>query len=201
MLRHPPGRGYYDWPPPPLAEVRTRWLRWLGLLALSGVVLALVTFVVSHDDPRRPGLSERAWLTLTAAALLLVALSLHQRRGSLALLRAAAEYATVALLAVLLTITALPAPPHPAHQPAANRAPVQQSAANPARPRSQPPATRPLATLADSAAGRAGDGCPPVKQLHAWLACLWRQANAPEPKPEQGRAMPRSPDPPPRRTL
>jgi hypothetical protein len=182
--------GYYDWPPPPLREVRRRWLRWLGLAAASLAVLALVTFVIGHDDPRQPGLSDRAWLTLTAAALLLVALGLHHRLGALALLRALAEYAVVALLAVLLTTTALPAATQPSNQPA-GRAPAQQSAANPARPPSRPPAN-PTSTPA----GRASDGCPPVKRVPAWLACLWRQANPPEPNKEQGRAMPLSPAPP-----
>jgi hypothetical protein len=98
----------------------------------------------------------------------------------------------VALLAVLLTITALPAATQPAaDRPAADRAPAQQSAANPARPPSRPPAN-PTSTPA----GRAGDGCPPVKRVHAWLACLWRQANPPEPNKEQGRAMPLPPAPP-----
>jgi hypothetical protein len=191
--------GAYGWPPPTIREVQARWLRWTCLIVAALGVLALVSFVISHDDPRQPGLSDRAWLTLGAAALLLVALGIHQRRGGgLALLRAAVEYATVALLAVLLTITALPIPPDPA-QPAAGQVanqPAQQSAANPARLRSQPPATRPSANPPDPAAGRAGDGCPPVKRVHAWLACLWRQANP----PEQGRVMPLSPAPPTRRT-
>jgi hypothetical protein len=182
MLRHPPGRGYYDWPPPPLREVRARWLWWLGLIAVALAVLALVAFVISHDDPRRPGLSERAWLTLVLAALLLVLLGLHHRLGALALLRALTEYAVVALLAVLLTVTALPAAPDSSH--AADKSAANQPAANQPGP----------------AAKGAGDGCPPVKRVHAWLACLWHQANAPDPKPEQGRAMPRSPAPSTRRT-
>jgi hypothetical protein len=186
MLRRPPGRGYYDWPPPPLAEVRARWLRWLGLIAVGVAVLALVAFVISHDDPRQPGLSDRAWLTLTAAALLLVALGLHHRLGALALLRALTEYAVVALLAVLLTVTALPAATQQtANAPAANRAPAQQ-AATPARP----PANRPPANrLTGVPAKGAGDGCPTVKQLPAWLACLWRHANPPT-EPTQGPAGP-----------
>jgi hypothetical protein len=183
MLRSTGFRGgYYDWPPPPLREVRRRWLRWLGLAAASLAVLALVTFVIGHDDPRQPGLSDRAWLTLTAAALLLVALSLHHRLGALALLRALTEYAVVALLAVLLTLTALPAATQPAaNQPAANRAPTQQLAATPARPSTtQPPATRPATNPAGPPAKGAGDGCPPVKRVPAWLACLWRQSNPPQ---------------------
>jgi hypothetical protein len=168
--------GYYDWPPPTLREVRRRWLRWLGLAAASLGVLALVTFVIGHDDPRQPGLSNRAWLTLTAAALLLVALGLHHRLGALALLRALTEYAVVALLAVLLTITALPV----ADQPAGKQSAAKQ---------------------AGQAAKAAGGGCPAVLRVPAWLACLWRQANPPDPKPTKGRALPHSPVPAARRTL
>jgi hypothetical protein len=173
MLRRPPGRGYYDWPPPSLAEVRSRWLRWLCLGIATAGVLALVSFVLGHDDAH-PGLSDRGWFTLAAAALLLVLLGVHHRLGALALLRALAEYAVVALLAVLLTITATG---YGAGQPAAN-----------------PPAAKPAGTAAKTG----GDGCPPVKQVGAWLACLWRQANPPPPKPKQGPAM--APAPSTRRT-
>jgi hypothetical protein len=182
--------GAYGWPPPPLLEVRARWLRWLGLAAIIGAVLALVAFVIDHDDPQ-PGLSVRAWLTLGAAAVLLVALGLHYRLGALALLRAVAQYAVVALLAVLLTLTALPAPPDPprgaANRPAAGRAPAQQSTANRARPpAARPPANRP----ADPQAKGGGAGCPAVVKVHAWLACLWRHANPPAPPAPQTRRTP-----------
>jgi amino acid transporter len=176
MLRRQPFHGgYLDWPPPSLAEVRARWLWWLCLAVASVGVLALVAFVLSHDDPRQPGLSDRGWGTLAAAALLLVLLSIHHRHGAGRLVRAIAEYAVVALLAVLLTITALPA----ADQPAG-----KQSAAK-----------QPAGKQAGTAAKVGGDGCPPVKQVHAWLACLWRQANPPDPKPTKGHAMPLSPAP------
>jgi hypothetical protein len=192
MLRRDyPPIGTYTWPPPPLAEVRARWLRWACLAVAALGVLALVAFVLSHDDPRQPGLADRAWLTLGLAALLLVALSVHHYAGGARrLLRALVEYAVVALLAVLLTLTALPAATRPTiNQPAANRAPAQHSAANPARP----PTNRPASQHAKAA----GDGCPAVVKVPAWLACLWRQANP----PEQDRALPRSPGPPTRRTF
>ena len=194
MLRRDyPPIGAYGWPPPTIREVQARWLRWLGLAVTALAVLALVAFVVSHDDPHQPGLSDRAWLTLSGAALVLVALGVHHYAGGARrLLRALTEYAVVALLAVLLTVTALPARDHPAaNQPAANRAPAQQSAANRPRPPARPPASRPAANQARGA----GDGCPPVKQVPAWLACLWRQANPPDPKPTKGHAMPLSPAP------
>jgi hypothetical protein len=97
---------------------------------------------------------------------------------------------------VLLTITALPATQPAADRPAAGRAPAQQPAANPARPPSRPPARLPANRPTSTRAGRAGDGCPPVKRVPAWLACLWRQANPPEPNQENGHAMPLSPAPP-----
>jgi hypothetical protein len=177
MLRRDyPVRGYYDWPPPPLSAVRARWLLWLSLASISVAVLALISFVVDHDDPREPGLSERSWLTLALAAVLLVLLSLHHRYGAWPLVRAIAEYAVVALLAVLLTITALPV----ADQPAGKQSAAKQ---------------------AGQAAKAAGGGCPAVLRVPAWLACLWRQANPPDPKPTKGRALPHSPVPAARRTL
>jgi hypothetical protein len=170
-----PPLGAYGWPPPPLAEVRARWLRWASLAVAALGVLALVAFVISHDDPRQPGLSDRAWLTLGLAAMLLVLLAVHHYAGGpRRLLRALTEYAVVALLAVLLTITAQPA----ATRPAATQ-PAQQPAANRARPPSRPPANH----AAGPQATGAGEGCPPVKQLPAWLACLWHQANPPQPPP------------------
>ena len=180
MLRRDyPARGYYDWPPPPLSAVRARWLLWLSLAAISVAVLALISFVVDHDDPREPGLSERSWLTLALAAVLLVLLRLHHRYGAWPLVRAIAEYAVVALLAVLLTITALPV----ADQPAGKQSAAKQAAARQAGP----------------AAKAAGGGCPAVLRVAAWLACLWRQANPPT-KPTKGHATARSPAPSTRRT-
>jgi small-conductance mechanosensitive channel len=179
MLRrdYPPA-GPYGWPPPTIREMQARWLRWACLAVAALAVLALVAFVISHDDPRQPGLSDRAWLTLGLAALLLVALSVHHYAGGARrLLRALAEYAVVALLAVLLTVTALPAANQPAAQQSATKQPAQQPAAqDPADPRAK----------------GAGDGCPPVRRVPAWLACLWRQANPPQPTD--------SPTPPARRT-
>jgi hypothetical protein len=180
LRRQPLHPGYYDWPPPSLAEVRARWLWWLCLAVASVGVLALVALVLSHDDPRQPGLSDRGWGTLAAAALLLVLLSIHHRRGVGRLVRAIAEYAVVALLAVLLTLTALPATDQPAGKQSAAKRPAAKQAAG---------------KQAGTAAKGAGDGCPPVRQVPAWLACLWRQANPPDPKPTKGHAMPLSPAP------
>jgi hypothetical protein len=176
MLRHPPGRGYYDWPPPSVAEMRSRGLRWLGLVLAAAGVLALVSFVLVHDDAQ-PGLSDRGWFTLAAAALLLVALGIHHRLGALALLRAVAEYAVVALLAVLLTIAATG---HGTDQPATETA-AQPPTTTTAPPTTKPPTTTPPpANQGGATAKGTGAGCPPVKQVFAWVGCLWRQANPPQ---------------------
>jgi hypothetical protein len=164
------GRGYFDrgWPPPSLREVQARWLRWLCLAAAGLGAWAFVAYVVGHDDAR-PGLSAQGWTTLAAAALLLAVLSVrYYRRGGLALAGTLAEYVVVALLAVLLTLTAtgVPLPPHPSGQ-----APKQQAARAGQR--------------ATTAGKQAAHGCPPVRQVPAWVACLWRQAQqAHQPTPK-----------------
>ncbi len=163
------GRGYLDrgWPPPSLMEVRARWLAWLWRLALAGGFLALASYVVSHDDPRHPGLTDRSWLTLTLAAALVGLLSLHRLAGVVPLLRALAEYSVVALLVALLAV--------PGTAPSGH----QQAATSPAHQAGR--AGQRAATTAKQAA----DDCPPVRQVPAWLACLWRQAQqAHLPKPK-----------------
>ncbi|HEY2958757.1 MAG TPA: hypothetical protein VGM21_11205 [Actinomycetota bacterium] len=177
LRRHAPWGDPYDrgylgggWPPPSLMEVRARWLAWLWRLALAGGSLALVAYVVGHDDPREPGLSDRSWLTLGLAAALVALLSVHRAAGVVPLLRALAEYGVVALLVVLLATgpgAFAPATTHHAHP--AGRA----GAAATARPGQR----------AASTPGKAAHGCPPVRQLPAWVACLWRQANPTPTKP------------------
>jgi hypothetical protein len=186
----PPGRyrrrGYVDrgWPPPTLREVQARWLRWLCLAAAGLGAWAFVSYVIGHDDAR-PGLSPQGWTTLAAAALLLVLLSVrYHRRGALALAGAVAEYVVVALLAVLLTLTAtgVPLPPHPSGQ-----APKQQTG------RAGAHATARAGQRATTAGKQAAHGCPPVRQVPAWVACLWRQAqqaHQPTPKPLSPAAPP-----------
>jgi hypothetical protein len=166
------GGGYFDrgWPPPSLMEVRARWLAWLWRLALTGGFLALVASVVGHDDPR-PGLTDRSWLTLGLAAALVGLLSVHRAAGVVPLLRALAEYGVVALLVVLLATgpgAFAPAAPHPTGRPGTH-------------------ATARAGQRAATTAKQAADGCPPVRQVPAWLACLWRQAqdaHRPNPKPK-----------------
>jgi hypothetical protein len=193
LRRHAPwggydDRGYYGglfdrgWPPPTLMEVRARWLAWLWRLALAGGFLAVASHVLGHDDPR-PGLSDRSWLTLGLAAALVGLLSVHRLAGVVPLLRALAEYAVVALLVVLLATgpgALAPAAKRPAHPP--GRA-GQRAAAT---------------------AKQASHDCPPVRQVPAWVACLWRQAqraHQPTPKPKpKARAISPTPTLPARRS-
>ena len=119
MLRHPPLLDWDDRPLPPRFELR-RFI-WPAVTGLG--YLTVLGYVLGHDDPQ-PGLSDRGWLTLFLAALLLVLLSVHRARGPRPLARALAEYAVVALLAVLLaTASAGSQPPakHPSKASAAGQ--------------------------------------------------------------------------------
>jgi hypothetical protein len=181
LRRHPPwgdpyddrgylGGGYFDrgWPPPSLMEVRARWLAWLWRLVLAVGFVVVVAAVVGHDDPRQPGLSDRSWLTLGLAAALVALLGIHRLAGVVPLLRALAEYSVVALLVVLLATgpgAFAPAATHP-----------------PGRPGGHP--TAPARERAAGTARQAGHDCPPVRQVPAWVACLWRQANPTPTKPK-----------------
>jgi hypothetical protein len=157
--------------PAPLTE-RTRWL-WL--VPLVAGLLAVLGIVASHDPGQGLSPSGRGWFTLALAALLAVLLTIHRNAGQL--LRAAAEYLVVALLAVLLvTATGLQQTPAPAAK--------------------HPP------SRAGAAAKAAGDACPSIVQVRAWLACLWqagqdaaRHSHPPTTKPK-GHAMAPSPTPP-----
>jgi hypothetical protein len=123
--------------------------RWLWLIPLVVGFLAVVGWVASHDPGKGLALSNRGWLTLAVAALLLVLIGNHRLDGLGHLVRMVAEYAVVAALAVLLATAA-----STAHSPAELQA----------RARAQ-------------AAARAAGACPPVTQTRAWLSCLWHQAS------------------------
>jgi hypothetical protein len=192
----PPGRyrrrGYFDrgWPPPPLWAVRAHWLAWLWRLALAVGFVVVVVAVAGHDDPR-PGLTDRSWLTVALAAALVGLLLVHQRAGVVALLRALAEYSVVVLLAVLLATgpgAFAPAAKHPAHPPGRAATAGQRTA------------TARAGERAATAGKKAAHGCPPVRQVLAWVGCLWRQAQqAHQPKPKPGPARALAPAVPPAR--
>jgi hypothetical protein len=148
--------------------------RWLWLLPLGAGLLAVAGWVLAHDPGPGLALSGRGWFTLALAGLLAVLLGVHRRAETL--LRALAEYAVVALLAMLLvTATSAQQPPAPAKHPASRA----------------------------GAAARAANACPSMVELRSWLACLWnagQQAARSHPptttKPKRGHAMPRIPTPP-----
>jgi len=128
-----------------LAE-RTRWL-WLVPLVVG--FLTVFGWVASHDPGKGLALSNRGWLTIAAAAALMVLLSVHRTEGFGHLARVVAEYAVVAVLAVLVATSAAGVP--------------QQAPAAPD-------------TRAQARAEAAG-ACPSVLHTRAWLACLWHQAS------------------------
>ncbi len=194
---HDDRAGYFDrgWPPPPLMQVRARWLAWLWRLALAIGFVVVVAAVAGHDDPR-PGLSDRSWLTLGLAAALVGLLLAHQRAGVVALLRALAEYSVAVLLAVLLATgpgAFAPAATHPAHPP--GRAGAHATART-----GQRAATARASERAAAAGKRAARGCPPVRQVLAWVGCLWHQANPSPTKPKPKALSPTPAVPPARRS-
>src|ERR687887_2240436 len=128
MLRRQPQPLPLGWPPPPLVADRRRW-GWLATTVIG--FLSLLIWVFRHE--RGPGLSDRGWATITLAALLLVLLSVHRAHGGRALLRAAAEYAVVAALAVLLAPTTTGSLGH--HAPATPPVQAGQARQQPTRPR------------------------------------------------------------------
>jgi hypothetical protein len=125
-----------------------RRTRWFWMVPLAAGFAAVLGWVLAHDPGPGLALSDRGWLELGLTALLVLLLSLHRSDSTRRLLRMLGEYAAVALLAVLLVT-----PPGVQHAPS-------QASGQPA------PRARPAAEIA-------GDACPSVAQLPAWLACLW----------------------------
>jgi len=131
--------------------------RWLWLIPLVGCFLAVIGWVASHDPGPGLALTNRGWLTILTAALVLILVTIHRGDGLGHLLRMLAEYAVVFALAVLVTIAATSA-----NSPAEIQARAQAQA---------------QAAQAQAQA-RAAGACPPVVQVCAWLSCLWDQAKA-----------------------
>jgi hypothetical protein len=141
--------------------------RWLWPSSAVIGFLAVVGYLLGHDDPR-PGLSDRGWLALALAAVLVVVLTARRRHGPGPLARTLAEYALVALLAALLATAS-------ASQPPAQRAEDG--------PRHRQPTERPAdrhqpAEHADpDAADRRPGIVRVVTGVRDWLADLWNAAN------------------------
>jgi hypothetical protein len=129
--------------PPGRVIQRTRWL-WLVPLVVG--FLTMFGWVASHDPGQGLALSNRGWLTIATAAVLLGLLSVHRNDGLGHLVRMLAEYAVVAVLCVLLTTTA----------GVTDKQHTSDAGAK--------------------AEAALGPGCPPVAQVRAWLTCLWHQA-------------------------
>jgi hypothetical protein len=142
-----------------------RW--WWPISAIVGF-LTVVGYVLGHDP--QPGLSNRSWLTIALAALVVLLLTVHRagRRGPprAPLARALAEYAVVALLAVLLATPG-------AGQPAGG---VEDSARR-RQSTEQPTDRRPPAEHAEAATADRRPGIVRVAAgVWGWLAQLWHTA-------------------------
>jgi hypothetical protein len=203
------GQAFPGWDPLPdagslpfrAARSLARW--WWPISAIVGF-LVLVGYVFGHDDPR-PGLSNRGWLTVVLAALVVVLLTVHRagrgRPPRAPLARAVAEYAVVALLAVLLAAAGAQPQPAPAPEDGAGRR----------QPSEQPTERRQAGRLdhrqpADRASAGADAGTTDrrpgivrvVSGVWGWLVELWhtageladRSASPPStttPTPKEGR--------------
>jgi hypothetical protein len=148
------------------ASSLARW--WWPISAIVGF-LAVVAYVVAHDP--QPGLSNRSWVTVLLAAVVVVLLTVHRAgRGGpprAPLARAVVEYAVVALLAVLLVTAGTGQPAERAEDGTGRR----QSTERPTQRR--PPAEHAEVGAADRRPGIVRV----VTGVGHWLAELWRDAD------------------------
>jgi hypothetical protein len=149
--------------PLPLRAVSSfgRW--WWPTLAVGGV-LAVVVYVAGHDHP---GLSHRGLLTVALAALVVVLLTIHRRRGLGPLARAVTEYTVVALLATLLATSGT------THQQPANPAASTEARAEGKAGEDRPAVLRAGAKVVRAVTGAARAVAGAVR----WLIDLWRQTD------------------------
>ncbi len=152
MLRRTDPIAGWGGPPHPAmqrpAGRSTERTRWLWLVPLVAGFLTLFGWVASHDPGPGLALSNRGWLTIAAAAVLMGLISVHRNDGLRHLVRMVAEYAVVAVLATLVATSAGVAQQTPAAPDANGQAQVQAGT------------------------------CPSILQARAWLTCLWHQASA-----------------------
>jgi hypothetical protein len=143
-----------------------RW--WWPISAIVGF-LTVVGYVLGHDS--QPGLSDRGWLTVVLAAVVVLLLTAHRagrgRPPRAPLARAVAEYAVVALLAVLLATAGSQQQPAQRGEDGAGR---RQSTERPAQHR--PPAEHAAAGAADRRPGIVRV----VTGVWGWLTELWHTA-------------------------
>jgi hypothetical protein len=167
------GQAFPGWDPLPdpgplplrAAGSLARW--WWPITAIVGF-LAVVGYVFTHDP--QPGLSNRSWLTVVLAAVVVLLLTVHRgsrgRPPRAPLARALAEYAVVGLLAVLLATAGSGQPAEHAEDGAGRR----QSIERPAQRR--PSAERADAGVADRRPGIVRV----VTGVWGWASQLWRDA-------------------------
>jgi hypothetical protein len=151
-----------------------RW--WWPITAISGF-LAVVAYVLTNDP--QPGLSNRDWLTVVLAAMVVATLSVRRSRGSgrAPLARALAEYAVVALLAVLLMTAGGQPRPTERVEDRAGRHQATERPADPRQPAEQPAGRRPPAEHADAGTTDRRPGIVRVVTgTWGWLVELWRTA-------------------------
>jgi hypothetical protein len=161
-----------------------RW--WWPTAAASGF-LAVVAYVLGHDDPA-PGLSQRGLATVVLTAVVVVLLTIHRRYGSGSLARAVTEYTVVALVATLLAAAdGVAVDQQPTDRPTRVEGQAQAAAGD-----NQPAALRVGAKVVRGVTGAARAVAGAVR----WLTDLWRQAD-PQATPPKGEAMAASPRSPP----
>jgi hypothetical protein len=160
----------------PAVAGRLDWLRrWWPLLLLTLAYLTLVAYVLSHDDPRQPGLSDREAIALAAGAIVVLILGRRRRAwGGREVARTLAEYALVALLVGAL-VTLQPVTPVKHRARSAGGPHVTATT----RPPRAPATTRPplVALVPDPGADRAPSLVDRAAGAIGWLVGLWRQAD------------------------
>jgi hypothetical protein len=143
--------------------------RWWWPISAIVSFLTVVGYVLGHDP--QPGLSNRGWLTVVLAAVVVVLLTVRRasrgRPPRAPLARALAEYAVVALLAALLATAGAGQQPAKRAEPEAGRRQLTERPAD----RSHP---------AEHADAGAADRRPGIVRVAAgvwgWLAELWHTA-------------------------
>jgi hypothetical protein len=140
--------------------------------------------VLTHDP--QPGLSNRGWLTVVLAAVVVVLLSIHRAaRGGpprAPLARAVAEYAVVALLTLLLGTAGVPQPTQAPQDAAGRERPTEQPAdrQQPAGPDRRQRPGQDHDQSAERASAGAADHRPGIVRVvtgtWGWLVELWHTA-------------------------
>jgi hypothetical protein len=171
-----PGWTPLDDPGPlPLRAVGSlaRW--WWPITAITSF-LTVVGYVLGHDPG--PGLSNRGWLTVILAAVVVATLSVRRSRGlgRAPLARALGEYAVVALLAALLATAGAgqQQPPASTEDGARRRQPTEQPTDR------RPPAGQDRGQPTEHADAGAADRRPGIVRVvtgtWGWLVELWHTA-------------------------